>query len=457
MGMPPPRHLGDIKALEPESVTLMVTDVAYKGGPTIGLPYEIALSDLNGGESYKACAAVGLNPKAYNSKDDRLLAVHGALNAGVPWRPTNTRMSESSTPEPTPEPELSTCQSCGRHGFNPHHVTDTVLCDRCEKEWRERQWRERLPEPTPEPTPAPSDDPLAQLGTILTGLVGTSVDADQVRSIARQVAEEVTADVIRPIQVTVHIPDREPIKLDGRQHFLFSELCGYAGLREHVWLVGPAGSGKTTVAEQVAEALGLSYGAISCSPTMTKSDLFGFIDAAGNEHRTPFTDCIENGGLFLLDEADNGNPNTLTAVNMALANGVCALPWGMTKVNPDFVVFAGANTFGTGAERKYIGRLALDAATLDRFLFVEMPYDEGIELDVAIAHLGGDVARAKGWHTRIKRCRENVETHHLDVVVSPRATIKGAKLLASGVSESRAIEVLIRKGLTDEQWEKVNR
>jgi cobaltochelatase CobS len=41
-------------------------------------------------------------------------------------------------------------------------------------------------------------------------------------------------------------------------------------------------------------------------------------------------------------------------------------------------IVATANTFGTGADRVYVGSLQIDGATLDRFAFLEWPYDEGL-------------------------------------------------------------------------------
>lgn len=52
-----------------------------------------------------------------------------------------------------------------------------------------------------------------------------------------------------------------------------------------------------------------------------------------------------------------------------MANNVCAFPDKMVKKHKDFIVCASGNTYGTGADRKYVGRLEIDAATLDRFAF----------------------------------------------------------------------------------------
>ena len=57
-------------------------------------------------------------------------------------------------------------------------------------------------------------------------------------------------------------------------------MCG------NVALVGPAGSGKTTMAENIAQELGLDF--YFTGALMHEYKLTGFIDAHGTVVRTPF-------------------------------------------------------------------------------------------------------------------------------------------------------------------------
>jgi len=68
-------------------------------------------------------------------------------------------------------------------------------------------------------------------------------------------------------------------------------------------------------------------------------------------------------------------------VNRALANGHLATPKGRVARHPDTVIIATANTYGTGANRQYVGRNQLDAATLDRFAggMIEADYSQEYE------------------------------------------------------------------------------
>lgn len=235
------------------------------------------------------------------------------------------------------------------------------------------------------------------------------------------------AETVRPIEIRT---PKGTKKLKGVQHHQFQNLLTIVSAGMPVLLVGPAGTGKTQGAETVAGALGLSFHSISVGSQTSKSDLQGYMNANGQYVRTQFREAYEHGGLFLLDEADAGNSNVLITLNGALSNGYMAFPDGMIKMHPNFHMVATANTFGNGASRQYVGRNQLDAATLDRFTVLNWNIDDKIE-----ASLAGTEADGKKWLNVVRTVRKRV-TEELDlrVVVSPRATLRGATLLSAGMS-----------------------
>lgn len=169
----------------------------------------------------------------------------------------------------------------------------------------------------------------------------------------------------------------------------FKKMVALAQARRHIYLVGPAGCGKTYLAGKLAEVLVLDFASISCSLGMSESQLAGWLVPTGKGgqfeyRRSPFVKAYEEGGVFLMDELDSADPNTLTFMNSALANEQFSIPNRPEKVakkHSDFVFIACANTFGNGADRMYVGRNQLDTATLDRFRIgtIEMDYDHGVE------------------------------------------------------------------------------
>jgi len=219
-----------------------------------------------------------------------------------------------------------------------------------------------------------------------------------------------------------------------------------AGANPAMWpfLVGPAGSGKTSCAHDVAEALGLKFWHTGAVDSPYK--LLGFLDAQGRLARTSFREAFEHGGLFLFDEIDASDPAALLGVNDALANGFASFPDGIVKRHRDFSLIAGANTIGNGLSRQYVGRNQLDGSSLDRFAFIEWNYDESFERALA----GNDE-----WTDYVLRARKAADSLSLRVVISPRASIAGAHMLAAGLPRADVESAVLWSRLTSEQATKI--
>lgn len=248
------------------------------------------------------------------------------------------------------------------------------------------------------------------------------------------------ANSVRPIEIIT--PEKRK-KVKGVQHNKFEHLLVVVGANQPVLLVGPAGTGKTHGAFQVAESFGLSFHSIAVGAQTSKSDLVGYMDANHNYVTTQFREAYEKGGLFLLDEADAGNSNVLILLNAALSNGYMAFPDGMVSRHTDFRIVATANTYGHGASRQYVGRNQLDAATLDRFVTIAWDIDDKVE-----ANLAGTTDAGKKWLNVVRAVRKRaIEELELRVVISPRATQRGAVLLAAGMSFEDVLPIALTGNL----------
>ncbi len=247
----------------------------------------------------------------------------------------------------------------------------------------------------------------------------------------------------------------EPAREVARQHYKFALLLACLSQGLHVAIVGPAGSGKTSAAHVAAEALKLQFGAMSVGPMTSKSDILGYMDAEGRYRSTEVVRCATEGGVMLLDEMDAANPGVLTYTNAILANGVFGTPDGMKTKHKDFVMIAGMNTYGMGANRVYVGRNQLDGATLDRFVVIDWDYDRGFEaslvgvtMDSPRLELGeGGTMTNEAWISHVLKVREACERLAIRHVVSPRATIYGCKLFAAGVGRVHVEQMVLWKGL----------
>lgn len=222
----------------------------------------------------------------------------------------------------------------------------------------------------------------------------------------------------------------------GLHHKCLPDIIKMLSAGMNVMLVGPAGSGKTTIAEQAAKALDIPFyfnGALS-----SEYKLSGFVDAQGKIVSTAFRRAYENGGVYLFDEIDASMPDALLAFNAALSNGHADFPDGSITKHEDFRCIAAANTFGRGADRVYVGRNQLDGASLDRFCVVNVDYDDKLERALSAND---------NWTDFVQKVRTAVFDLKIRHVVSPRASINGAKLLAAGMDRTFVEEATIWKGI----------
>jgi len=246
---------------------------------------------------------------------------------------------------------------------------------------------------------------------------------------------------LEPNRTEIVVKKLDGIKKNvGVQHKDFKTILQCISAKVNIALVGPAGSGKTTTVSQVAKSLDLPFYSKSVSAQTGVHEFFGYQDANGNYVRTLFREAYENGGVFLLDEFDAGNPNVLASMNQATANGHCAFADGMVAKHEDFVVVMAGNTFGHGATKEYVGRNKIDSATLDRFAFVNFGYDEDMEMSLA---------NNKDWCKEVQAIRKKVADKKIKTIVSPRATFEGEKMLMVGMTKSKVLELIIYKGLNE--------
>jgi cobaltochelatase CobS len=224
---------------------------------------------------------------------------------------------------------------------------------------------------------------------------------------------------------------------------------------ENVLIVGPAGCGKTHLVEQVAKALNRRFGMLSGSAGASESQIMGWLlpsDGGRFEYQpSEFIELYEGGNsIFLFDEYDAFDGNMLLCANSALANGHITVPQRLgnqrVKRGENVGIVATANTYGTGADPIYSGRNQLDGATLDRFIVVEMTYDDALEKDMAKAG-GLNDSQIERFHG----LRSKVEKASLLRVISTRALKKTISNMRCGMDFGMALQDLATGWSADEK------
>lgn len=292
-------------------------------------------------------------------------------------------------------------------------------------------------EPGDEPEPAEPDEPSvenkieAAIRDMMSGLLKNfkvGVDENKVRDIVKRELSR-----IGPMEHVIKCEGQPDRKIDGVVHEKFDTVLRKAKAGVPILLVGPAGTGKTHLAGQVAAALGREFVFNSYSIGMSEGTLGGKLLPTGENGRfeyaaSQFVDAYETGKVYLGDEFDSADGNTLTFINAALANGHMSIPNrlgnAVAKRHPDFVFIAAANTFGLGADRQYVGRQQLDAATLNRVQMgtVEVDYDTKLEERLIPKHIV-----EWGWAVR-----KSIYEHGIRRILSTRDMLNAAKCEAAG-------------------------
>ncbi len=156
--------------------------------------------------------------------------------------------------------------------------------------------------------------------------------------------------------------------------------------------------------------------------------------------------------MFLCDEVDAADPNVLLSINAAISNGILALPnrveKPVAKMHKDFVYMAAGNTFGHGADRLYVGRNELDAATLDRFKAGTVPMDYDERLDALVC----PDDEVRNYLLRIRKASSKAGLRRL---VSTRFLKSCYKMVNAGLWDLERVKKALFADWTEDEKRKV--
>jgi cobaltochelatase CobS len=324
--------------------------------------------------------------------------------------------------------------------------------------------------PKPEAKPDDPNDPMTALKALIRS-VAPEVDMAEIERMVDYRLAATRANMITktgeliqealgeigalPTRVEVKRPDGEVRKVEGLAHSVLPDIIKILALGENILMVGPAGTGKSHIGKQASEALDTPFYAMSVGPTMLESKLLGYMDATGNFVPTAFYEWTKKGGVFLLDEVDNGNPSVLNVLNSALSNKFVLFPNGeLVELHESCLCIAAANTYGTGPDRAYVGRQALDAAFRDRFAVVDVPVDLALEQALCKA-TGLPDARVGRVLAYVRHLRKNAEDAKLPVVIGQRKAVRFCRLLNAGYSHDKALAMALSAGISPVDWGKI--
>lgn len=268
---------------------------------------------------------------------------------------------------------------------------------------------------------------------------------DRVRILESRIEE---LNKVRKVEFTVVQPDKTKVTLKEDTHEAFEQVLWHLTVGDNVMLVGPKGCGKTTLCEQLAKALKRDWNFLSMSGGTTETKLYGkstpnITNGKLEYHRPEFVRLYEEGGLFLIDEVDAGDPNVLLSLNNPLENKWMCVERAKNpkiKMHTKFICISAANTWGHGADRQYVSRNQLDSAFVERWVQIDMDYDKNLELKLCEKLCPGKTA----WVELLHRYRAAVRLNRLEREISTRWIVRTLRWLKAGKDESYCEEMMFK-------------
>jgi MoxR-like ATPase len=227
----------------------------------------------------------------------------------------------------------------------------------------------------------------------------------------------------------------------------------------NVWLYGPAGTGKSSWAEQLAARTGRPFTLIPCDDTTEAPELVGM--TVPHQGGTRWQDGVLAAAIriphnvILIDEITVARPGALMMLQSVLQSRVLSIKETGEHIRAAegvaFVVADNTNGKGGGLAQGYEGTQRINAATGDRFsLYLKLDYLP-VEDEVAalVARSGCTLELAKILVQCAIETRKARVTHALGL----RRLIAWAEALTDSVAPRLAFEYAILNGCSSDDME----
>lgn len=241
---------------------------------------------------------------------------------------------------------------------------------------------------------------------------------------------------------------------------IFDEVATLVKQKIQVFIFGPAGCGKSRMNEEIAKCFDWDFFTMSMSGGMRYAQVFGSTHLDDNKTTwTPseFLKAVQKPGLVFIDEILSADPEVVLGLNALLEKNTRKIqtPIGVIKMDDKCRLVACANIAGRQVNRQYTGAQRQDDSLLDRFVSVEMGYDDMVEAKICQeSGLAKDVAMY--FISSMKSLREAVKLNNIPFDASTRRLIGAIEAFKSGLNKSRSFEVAFLTPLSEAERARIS-
>lgn len=289
--------------------------------------------------------------------------------------------------------------------------------------------------------PAPASTPAS---AVKVGLVGVEKRAfhevfglGKVKAAMNARGEPIGISVLTGSDHPEMVPDLDEGYVYELDHLKNVMLAIDLNMPLYIW--GHAGTGKTTLLEQVASRTCRPMLRVQHTVNTEESHLLGQWVARGGETHFelgPLALAMKYGWLYLADEYDFALPSVLAVYQPILEGKSLVIKEAdaanrIVRPHPNFRFAATGNTNGCGDETGlYQGTSIQNAANYDRFgMVIQMRYMKPeLETIILVNQSGIDESDAKKIVDFANRVRESYDGNKISNTISPRTLINAAKL-----------------------------